>query len=539
MRKLTMILAAILAFGCNSNQTGPSVAVRPRTVITTDGEVDDYDSFIRLLLYSNEMDIQAIVYSASQWHWAGDGQGTPLLPENRWEGPREGMAGPQFDAPKPSHRWIGMDWIPGIIDAYAKCYDNLVKHDSRFPSPDYLRSIVKVGNIRVEGDMSAPTEGSEYIKSLLLDDVPGPLYLQIWGGTNTVARALQDIAAQYKDTPEWETIYRKVSDKAVLYIIQDQDGTYRNYVEPNWPEIRTIYNGTQFFGFAYLWKQATPQPFREVFSGKWLRENIVQEKGPMGALYLGAGIPYPFEDPEDHYGDPEMVKRMPGADFNDFISEGDSPSYFHLFDFLGLRSLEHPEWGGIGGRFNEIRPRFWKDPMPAGGFSPFGRRGRPGEPQEEKPKVTFDRSAGDFNPYSGEVDLFYPQMRWTEVLQNDFAARIDWCTKDYADANHAPAVSVKGALDRTVTPGEKVTLKGSATDPDGDQVTLAWWQYREAGTCDAELSIDGTETITFTVPADAPAGSTLHLILQGTDGGTPALTHFQRVILTVGAGISK
>ena len=48
------------------------------TVITTDGEVDDYDSMVRMLLYSNNMDIRGFVYSASQWHWEGDGKGTLL-----------------------------------------------------------------------------------------------------------------------------------------------------------------------------------------------------------------------------------------------------------------------------------------------------------------------------------------------------------------------------------------------------------------------------------------------------------------------------
>jgi hypothetical protein len=518
--------------GCDAAQ--PEQTVKPRTVVLTDGEVDDYDSFIRLLLYSNEMDIAGIVLTASQWHWEGDGQGTPLLPENRWEGPREGMSGPQFSEPKESQRWIGREWIPDLIDAYGQCYDNLLKHDAGYPSPEYLHSVVKVGNVRVEGDMAAPTEGSEYVKDLLLDDDPSPLYLQVWGGTNTVARALLSIEEQYKDTPEWESVYRRVSDKAFLYIIQDQDGTYRNYIEGNWPEIRTVYNGTQFFGFAYLWKQAAPREMQDVLKGAWFRENIVNGHGPLTAKYLGAGIPFPFVDPEDHYGDPESVLRNPSADFNDFISEGDSPSYFHLFDFLGLRSLEHPEWGGIGGRFNEIRPHFWKDPMPAGGFSPFGRRGRPGEPPAE-PKVSFDRAAGDFNPFSGEVDLFYPQMRWTEVLQNDFAARADWCVKGYAGANHAPVASVKGALDRETRPGQKVTLKGSATDPDGDAVSLNWWQYREAGTSDAELALEGASgaTVSFVVPTDAKSGETFHIILEAKDDGVPALRHFQRVILTV------
>ena len=44
-----------------------------RTVITTDGEVDDRDSVIRALLYANEMDIAGIVLTSSMYHYAGDG----------------------------------------------------------------------------------------------------------------------------------------------------------------------------------------------------------------------------------------------------------------------------------------------------------------------------------------------------------------------------------------------------------------------------------------------------------------------------------
>ena len=168
------------------------------------------------------------------------------------------------------------------------------------------------------------------------------------------------------------------------------------------------------------------------------------------------------------------------------------------------------------------------------GFNPFGRPGPGGAPQEQ-PKVAFDRSGGDFNPFSGSVDSFYPQTRWVEVLQNDFAARADWCVKDYASANHAPAASVKGSLDRMAKPGEKVTLRGSATDPDGDVVSFCWWQYREAGTSDAVLALDGadTATVSFRIPSDAVSGQTFHLILEAVDSGQPALRHFQRVVVTV------
>ena len=54
-----------------------------RTVITTDGEVDDRDSVIRALLYANEMDIAGIVLTSSMYHYAGDGADVDPF---RWTG---------------------------------------------------------------------------------------------------------------------------------------------------------------------------------------------------------------------------------------------------------------------------------------------------------------------------------------------------------------------------------------------------------------------------------------------------------------------
>jgi len=36
-----------------------------------------------------------------------------------------------------------------------------------------------------------------------------------------------------------------------------------------------------------------------------------------------------------------------------------------------------------------------------------------------------------------------------------------------------------------------------------------------------------------TIPEDAEPGQTIHLILEATDSGTPALTSYQRVVATV------
>ena len=54
---------------------------KPRTIVTTDGEIDDVNSYIRLLLYSNEFNIEGLVYSSSMWHYKGDGKGTKFISE--------------------------------------------------------------------------------------------------------------------------------------------------------------------------------------------------------------------------------------------------------------------------------------------------------------------------------------------------------------------------------------------------------------------------------------------------------------------------
>ncbi len=71
------------------------------------------------------------------------------------------------------------------------------------------------------------------------------MYLQVWGGTNTIARALKSIEDTYKNTPEWNSIYSKICKKTILYAILDQDATYKKYIEPNWKDIKVYYNSNQ------------------------------------------------------------------------------------------------------------------------------------------------------------------------------------------------------------------------------------------------------------------------------------------------------
>jgi len=211
-------------------------------------------------------------------------------------------------------------------------------------------------------------------------------------------------------------------------------------------------------------------------------------------------------DPEHTHGDPgEAVKN--NRKQYDFISEGDSPSFFHLLRF-GLRSIEDPTFGGLGGRFvvSGTNARRWED----------------------------GRNVGDMNPETGEVDPSYPQVRWIKVLQNDFAARADWCVSDYEDANHAPHVTLRSPADITAEAGQTVYLKASVKDPDEDEVKYTWWQYVEAGSCKIPVQIEGADSpdVAVTLPGNATPGQTIHIILEVTDNGSPEITRFARTIVT-------
>ena len=472
---------------------------KPRTIVTSDGEVDDMDSFMRLLLYSDDFDIVGLVYSSSEFHYKGDGKGTTFtssMPYAKQYGTRTTL------------RWLGTEWMQGFIDKYATVYDNLLKHDKTYPTPQYLKSIIRVGNIDFEGEMDHNTEGSDFIKKILLDNNASPVYLQVWGGTNTIARALKSIEDQYKNTAQWNSIYKKVSDKAILYIILDQDETYKKYVSVNWPDIKVIYNQNQFWSFAYPWKRVVATEFQPYLGGKWYAEHIKFNHGALMSSYFLWGDGQKLVDDPDHtQGDTAEARKNKMQQY-DFISEGDSPSYFFLIN-TGMRNTEDPSYGGWGGRFvrSKTNPHFWQD----------------------------GQNVTDYNFFSKKEDAEFPQTRWIDAMQNDFAARADWCVKNYKDANHAPVVKLNHDANVSGRPGTTVSLSASANDPDGNNLSYHWWQYREAGTYDRKIDIQNSEdkNASFHVPQDAKAGDTIHMILEVKDSGTPPLTRYQRVIVTV------
>lgn len=413
--------------------------IKPRVIVTTDGEGDDRCSMNRFLLYTYQWQVDGLIYSSSKHHWKGRGD-------------IEG------------YKWHNTSWIEDQIDAYEKVYDNLILHERDYPTPDDLRSQVFVGNIDLEGDMDQPTPGSDHIANVLLDDDPRPVWMQAWGGANTIARALKTIEDNHPDRMAY------VSQKAKIFLISDQDDTFKDYIAKQWPEVETLQSSKTFVAIAYRWKEIMSPEVQAYFSPEWLRENILEDHGPLCAMY---------------------EPRSDGT----FRSEGDSPAFLHMID-VGLRTLEHPSFGGWGGRF-ERRSDRW-------------------------------RSAPD------DGDIYKPILRWAIAFQNDWQNKADWCVKSVEEVNQAPGVQLAHEADLFVKRGEKVELNATASqDPDGGDVLFQWWHYREPSTYTGSVNIKNANDsqATIQLPLDGVAGQTIHVICEVTDQGLPPLTRYQRVIL--------
>jgi len=133
-------------------------------------------------------------------------------------------------------------------------------------------------------------------------------------------------------------------------------------------------------------------------------------------------------------------------------------------------------------------------------------------------------------------EYFKPLWRWSHALQNDFAARADWCVKSYIEANHPPLVVLGHPADLNAKPGDTVKLRANrTTDPDNDKLSYRWHQYQEADTYGGIIEIRNAEQqeAMFTVPSDAAKGKTIHIICEVIDDGVPALTRYQRVVVTI------
>jgi hypothetical protein len=174
----------------------------------------------------------------------------------------------------------------------------------------------------------------------------------------------------------------------------------------------------------------------------------------------------------------------------------------------GLNVPDHPELGSWSGRFK-------KD----------GRTGN-----------VWVEDVDNIGNYAHDPD---PRMaalyRWRPAWQADFAARLDWCVKSFSETNHEPEVGDVLGKRIQVPAGKTVKLSArKASDPDGDDLDFKWYFYPEEGSYSGDLPhlhIKG-KNASFTAP-DVSSKQTLHVILEVTDNGEPALTTYRRFIIMV------
>ncbi|HVZ63629.1 MAG TPA: nucleoside hydrolase-like domain-containing protein [Lacunisphaera sp.] len=480
---LPPVSAFFLALGLSTASAPARAGVTPtlvrphRLVVLTDieNEPDDTESMVRLLLYSNVIDLQGLVATTS----------THLRDR------------------------IAPESIRHVIDAYAKVRDNLLRHEPGFPTAATLQSLVKSG--QAEYGLAAvgagkDSEGSDWIIHVLDEPDDRPLWVSVWGGPNTLAQALFKLRAT-RSAGELNRLVAKLR----VYTISDQDDT-GPWLRKNFPDLFYIvspggYGAATWGGM----NQAVPGLDNTTISNRWLADHIQQGHGPLGAVY-----------PDVAYG-----------------MEGDSPSWLALIP-NGLSVPEHPEWGGWGGRY-ELRVPALEEMDPKGftGGVPIEPETRPiwtNTVDEVTPPVSGEHGramrAGDkaFKDFRATV------WRWRDDFQNDFAARMAWTTQPRAAANHPPVPVLAPGETFTVKSGEHFALDAhGSSDPDGDSISYWWFQYPEAGTYRGQIPIQGaanTIRVNLVAPiVDQPA--TAHFILRVTDKGSPSLTRYRRVIVTI------
>ena len=279
--------------------------VKPRVIVVSDigNEPDDSESFVRFLLYTNQLEARGFIASTSTW------QREIIHPELMRE----------------------------RIAAYGKALKNLRVHDKAYPDAAKLMALVKNGQPHYGMSHVGEgfnTEGSNWIIQQADKPDPRPLWITLWGGAADLAQALYHV----RTTRTPDEVKAFVS-KLRVYSISDQDdaGPWARY---NFPELFWIASINAFSQYdSATWPGISNDtygdphgehptgPDTRLVTNEWLDAHI--RKGPLGALY------------------PNWKYQM----------EGDTPSFLNLVS-RGLSDPEHPEWGGWGGRYGKMAPQY-------------------------------------------------------------------------------------------------------------------------------------------------------------------------------------
>ncbi len=461
----------------------------PRVIVISDigNEPDDQMSLVRLLLYSNELDIEALIAATSTW------QKAKVHPET----------------------------MHTLIDTYGQVRPNLLLHAQGWPTAEELASHVYSGQpgyglAAIGPDKMSP--GAEAIIRAVDRNDSRPLWICLWGGPNTLAEALIQVRATRRpdevdkfvaklrvssisdqdDSGPW--IRREFPD--LFYVVQPSNQTGDEYYYATWTGISGDFyyrNGTG--------ANST------IVTNEWLDANI-RDKGPLGKVY------------------PKFM----------FIMEGDTPSYLGLIE-NGLNSYRRPDWGGWGGRYIYRKPYGETHPIWTQGGDLFSRVtsqdtviGMDGK-QYVSDQATIWRWREAFQ------NDFAARMDWT--IRDYRHANHNPLLEVNGQSGIAPMM-VDAVVGKPV-----LLDASHSHDPDSQHLHYNWFHYEEAGSVGSNLSavsITGADTEKAVVTPTAVCrpkwlpmfsqcngDGVAHIILAVTDDGSPKLTSYRRIILNVHA----
>ena len=462
----------------------------PRLVIISDigNEPDDQMSFVRLLLYSNELDLEAMIASTSTW------QRKATHPET----------------------------MHAIVKVYGMVRPNLFLHAKGWPTAEELDQRVFAGQpaygMAATGEGKASSGSMALVKAIERDD-PRPLWICLWGGANTLAQALIDLrtANSQADTDRMVARLRisSISDQddagpwirrefpSLSYIVKPTPPNSEEYSYATW---------TGISGDIYYRNGAGADT--SLVTNEWLESNI-RAKGQMGKMY------------------PKFM----------FIMEGDTPSFLGLID-NGLNAYRRPDWGGWGGRYVYRQPYGESHAIWTQGGDEFARVtsqdnviGSDGV-EHVSDQATIWRWREAFqNDFAARMDWTIQDFAHANhnplVVVNGIAGTVP--VEIEVSAGQAAALNATGT-----------------SDPDGQSLTYKWFIYSEAGLtgirgADVTL-VDGDKPIAKVIanstcrptwlqhsgkPVSCSSSGVAHIILAVTDDGSPRLTSYRRVILKV------
>jgi hypothetical protein len=220
--------------------------------------------------------------------------------------------------------------ILAVLDVYEKVYPNLKRHDLRYPTAAYLRSVTFEGKGNNHGlkilwgrnrqpytdiiGKGLDSEASRAIIAAAEKPDPRPLWIGVWGGPRELAQAIWKV----KNTRS-EAELKAFISKLRVFLIAYQDATHGWLME-------------EFPGLFIIDSRKT---YQGMFGGNdplsdlaWVNEHIRHNHGPLGAIYPHEGM---------------------GCSG---VCEGDSPSFLHLVSAnRGINDPEDPSQAGWGGQY--------------------------------------------------------------------------------------------------------------------------------------------------------------------------------------------